>query len=446
MAEQRQKELLGQQLNLNNGWESCIYDLFNPKNHLLGKEFFESTILSLSKYLDADNVFVARKNEKTQTLNTVAFCNREKIRPATSFKYKNTPCDLVINDNIITYKESVTCEFPESKILKELKVEGYCGVPLYNSSRKPIGVLTALFGKKIEDPKKVEALMFMFSSRISSELEHMEKEQELKKRNMELMVFREELINKNRELDEINRVLQKATLKAEESNKLKSSFLANLSHEVRTPMNAIIGFTELLKSNNLNPEERAEYINIVHQNGNQLMRVMDALIDISKLQTQVYVEPKEKINVNNLIHDLYKNYSQEITAMKKPIKLNLILGNEGEKNVLTTHKEALYKIFDHLINNAIKFTQEGDIYIGYTVDKSAFEFFIKDSGIGIPKGQEECIFDLFRQADIQNSREFGGNGIGLSIVKKYVEIMGGNVWAETNQEKGSLLKFVIPTA
>ncbi|WP_075590297.1 sensor histidine kinase [Labilibacter marinus] len=444
MAIRRHKEVISREANLDEGWEACIYDLFNPKNHSLGEEFFESAILSLSRYLNADYVFVAQLQEEESVLETVARCNRETIVPNTTFCYKDTPCEKVLGEGIFTYNSNVREKFPLAISLKDMEIEAYCGVPIYNSSRKPIGVLTALFSDSIDDAKKIEALMFMFSSRIGSELEHLEKQRELKRRNLELLVFKEELIRKNKELDKINKELKEASKKVEESDMLKSSFLANLSHEVRTPMNAIIGFTELLKSNNLSSVEKAEYLNIIHQNGNQLMRVMDALIDISKLQTKVYVEPKEKVRINTLISQLSANYTEEIAVMQKPLEINLLFGNDDGKDVVDTHKEALYKIFDHLLSNAIKFTAQGEIYIGYTAEEDHYEFFVKDTGIGIPAGHERSIFDLFRQADLNNSREFGGNGIGLSIVKKYTQIMGGNVWAEPNQQDGALLKFTIP--
>ena len=444
MEIQKHKGLLGKQLCLDSDWESCIYELFNPKNHLTGEAFFQSTILSLSKYLNADYVFVAQLNKEKDQLEVVAQCDREKILPSVSFSFKDTPCQQVLSDNIVTYKEEVLRKFPEAGKQFNIDIEGYSGVPLYDSSRKPMGVLTALFCGKIEDAKKVEALMFMFSSRISSELEHLEKQRELKRRNLELLVFKEELIRKNKELDKVNQEFEQATLKAKESDKLKTSFLANLSHEVRTPMNAIIGFTELLKSNNLSHEEKAEYLNIIHQNGNQLMRVMDALIDISKLQTKVYVEPKVKVRVNALILEISKAYAEEILVMHKPVNINVLLGGNDGRDILKTHQDALCKIFDHLISNAIKFTHEGEIYLGYTIEEGYFEFFVKDTGVGIPQGHEETIFDLFRQADLNNSREFEGNGIGLAIVKRYVQIMGGKVWAEPNQETGALLKFRIP--
>ncbi|MGQ1785905.1 MULTISPECIES: sensor histidine kinase [unclassified Saccharicrinis] len=444
MAEHRHKEFISQQLRQDSDLESCIYTLFNPNNPMMGEGFFESAILSLSNYLKADYVFVARLNKKEGMLDTVTHCHNNKILPQQSFPYKDTPCDPVVADKAVTYQEKVRKEFPNSNMLAEYKVEAYSGIPLYGSSRKPIGVLVALFCDRIPDVEKVEALMFMYSSRIGSELEHVDRQQELTRRNMELLVFKEELIRKNMELDQMNNELKEATLKAEESNKLKSSFLANLSHEVRTPMNAIIGFTELLKSNHLSIEEKDEYLNIIHQNGNQMMRVMDALIDISKLQAKVYVEPKQKVRVNHIITELYQSYCQELEAMKKPIKLNILLGAENGADILIAHKEALYKIFDHMLDNAIKFTPQGNIYIGYTLGDDFFEFFVKDTGVGIEEGQEKSIFDLFRQGDLKKSREFGGNGIGLSIVKKYVEIMGGKVWAERDQKEGTLFKFTIP--
>ncbi|GAF01691.1 sensor histidine kinase [Saccharicrinis fermentans] len=444
MAKQSYQEFISQHLKLDHDLESCIYELFNPNNVMLGDDFFVASALSMCTYLNADYAFIARINPREETLEMLANCHKGEIVQGSVLQCDDEPCKQVIADNIVTYKESVRAAFPDSKLLKECEAEAFCGVPLYNASRKPIGVLLTLYSHKISDAKKIETLMFMYSSKVGSELEHRDRQLELRMHNMELLVFKEELISKNRELDQINNELKKVTLKAEEGNKLKSSFLANLSHEIRTPMNAIIGFTELLKSNNLSVEEKDEYLNIIYQNGNQLMRVMDALIDISKLQAKVYVEQKQRVRVNKMVSELHRNYSQEIKAMRKDIRILMLPGAADGMDILHTHKEALCKVFDHLIDNAIKFTHHGTVYIGYTVGDGCYEFFVKDTGVGIVKGQEENIFDLFRQGDVEKSREFGGNGIGLSIVKKYVEIMDGSVWAECNQKEGALIKFIIP--
>ncbi len=150
------------------------------------------------------------------------------------------------------------------------------------------------------------------------------------------------------------------------------------------------------------------------------MRVMDAIIDISKLQAKAYIEPKQVVAVNEIFKSVSNAFSKEIDACKKSITLKLFLDANNGSDKLYTHKDALTKVFEHLLDNAVKFTREGEIIIGYLIYDDYFEFFVKDTGIGIPRGDEEVIFDLFRQADLENTREFEGNGIGLSIVKKYV--------------------------
>ncbi len=423
---------------------SCIEDLFSPEKQSVGEEFFNSTILKLNKHLCADYVFIARVNEVENLLESVAFCDRNDILSPISFPMEGSLCQKVIEQKCSTFLQNIKSSDNLNKHFQGKDIKSYLAVPLYGSNMQSIGVLTALFVEPIINEKRQESLMYMFSSRIGSELEHMESERELKRRNLELLVFKEELIRKNKELDKMNNDLKDAKLKAEESNMLKSSFLANLSHEIRTPMNAIIGFTELLRSNNLSSEEKSEYLDIVHQNGNQLMRVMDAIIDISKLQAKAYVEPKQVVAINEVFNAVYDNFSTEISACKKPISLKLFLDANDGSDKLYTHKEALTKVFEHLLDNAIKFTREGEIVIGYLIYDDYYEFFIKDTGIGIPSGDEEVIFDLFRQADTNNTREFEGNGIGLSIVKKYVEIMKGKVWAEPNQTEGAMFKLQIP--
>ncbi len=444
MTQNRSNNISTHQLDFGNDWESCIYNLFNPENHAVGEEFFDTTILNLNKYISADYVLITRVNEVANSLESVSFCDKEKLLNPISFEIQGTICERVLKQNCPTFINNVQDQFNVSEYFKGKNIKTYIAVPLYGATREPIGILTALFRNKINNAKYIESLMFMFSSRIGSEIEHLEKERELKRRNLELLVFKEELIKKNKELDQINQELKETTLKAEESNMLKTSFLANLSHEIRTPMNAIIGFTELLKSNNLSAEEKKEYLDIVHQNGNQLLRVMDALIDISKLQAKAYTESKKKISINTLFSELYPAFAHEISVLQKPIGLKLYFDAEEGNDILCTYKDALKKILDHIVGNAIKFTHEGEIELGYQIFDNYFEFFVKDTGVGIPEGQEERIFDLFRQADINQTREFEGNGIGLSIVRKYTEVMGGSVWAESKCFNGSLFKFRIP--
>ncbi len=438
------KEFDADEMEYVSSLESCIYDLFNPDSQHVRDDFFEDAILKLNKYLEADYVFIANVNRENEGLNIDSICDQKNILSGVNLTRESFLFQDVIREGKILVKNDITGDQLKNSFFCEKKINSIISVPLKGASNSVIAVLSALFSLPVEHEKYVKTLLFMFSSRLSLELDHLISERELKRRNLELLVFKEELIQKNKELDKINKELRHANLKAEESDKLKSSFLANLSHEIRTPMNAIIGFTEILKSNHLTEEEQAEYLDIVHQNGNQLLRVMDALIDISKLQAKAYVDERETVSINEMMIDLRDYFQKIIEVNQKPIKLKMYIDAEDGSDKIFTQKEAIFKVFDHLLDNSVKFTHKGEILFGYQQDNDFYEFFVKDTGIGIPKGEETKIFDLFRQIDTENNRDFDGNGIGLSIVKRYIEVMKGSVWAEPDQTEGALFKFRVP--
>ncbi|SMO69302.1 Signal transduction histidine kinase [Saccharicrinis carchari] len=436
--------MLRNYLNTDNIWESCIYDILHPKHDKLEKDLLESALLSLNKHLRADYVYVERFSPNSKAMDIVCACNRSDILPPSFFNKTDSQRDEVLREHIITIKENMRAAYPDNPLLSKLKIEAYSRIVLLDSTGMPIGVLTALFCDKIKDVIKTEGLMFIISHTLSRNLECAGEQKLQERKSAELLLYKEELERTNKQLDKTKKQLEAAHIKAAEGQQLKASFLANLSHEIRTPMNAIMGFTELLKSNGLAEEERKEYIDIVLQNGSQLLHVMDNIMEISKLQTEQGFEKKERVMVNDIITDLYHNYTRKLQKVKKPIKLILLMGNQNGKDVLLANKNALHKILDHLINNAVKFSKKGCVFIGYTVENHTFEFFVKDSGIGIPAGEEKSIFDMFRQLNVGMSREFEGNGVGLSIAKKYVESMGGQIWTEPAQKTGALIKFTIP--
>ncbi len=428
----------------NDSWEDFICDLFNPSSKTETGNFIEQSIIKLNQFVDADYAFVGVLNEDGKQIDSIAVCNKTEILPSYSFNLEDTSCEEVVKNGHILFKKCVQLHLPQEDSTNNLGIKSYYGVPLYNSQKDIIGVLAIYYCTPKVSNKTTENILYMLSSRISSELEYIERENELKRKNLELLIFKEELIRKNQKLDHINQELKSVSAKAEESNKLKSSFLANLSHEIRTPMNAIIGFTELLRSNNITNIEKDDYLNIIYQNGNQLMRVMDGLLDISKFQAKSTIESKEYISLNTLFDQIKAQYTEEIKICHKPIDLIIYQGASSGSDKIFTYKEALLKVLDHLLENAIKFTPSGAISIGYDILDDYFEFFIEDTGIGVPKGEEQSIFDMFRQADLNKTREFGGTGIGLSIVAKYIEMMGGQIWAEPNRTQGALFKFQIP--
>jgi signal transduction histidine kinase len=249
-----------------------------------------------------------------------------------------------------------------------------------------------------------------------------------------------------RDISENKRVemeLIKAKEKAEESDHLKSAFLSNMSHEIRTPMNGILGFTELLKIPDLTGEQQQEYIRAIRKSGNRLLSIINDIIDISKIESEQIKITLSETNLNELIEYLCAFFKPE--AEQKG--LQIIIKNPLPENeaMITTDKIKLSAILTNLIKNAIKFTYDGYIEFGYENKDKYFEFYVKDTGTGISQEQKEYIFERFRQGSESFNRNYEGAGLGLSISKAYVEMLGGRIWIESNQGKGSVFCFTIPS-
>ena len=242
-------------------------------------------------------------------------------------------------------------------------------------------------------------------------------------------------------------VLQKDELrhskeKAEESDRLKTAFLANMSHEIRTPMNGILGFTELLKRPNLSGNEQQEYIRIIKLSGDRMLHIINDIICISRIEAGQMGVVISETNVNDQIEEIYAFFKPE--AEQKGVQIFFKNALSGTNAIIESDSEKIYAILTNLVKNAIKFTNAGSIEFGYEKKGKYLEFFIKDTGVGIPDEKKEIVFERFRQGSESDSRNYQGAGLGLSISKAYVEILGGKIWIESVNEKGSEFYFTIP--
>lgn len=237
-----------------------------------------------------------------------------------------------------------------------------------------------------------------------------------------------------RKRNELELILAKE--KAEESERLKSAFLANMSHEIRTPMNGILGFTELLKNIDLNGEQQQQYIGIIEKSGARLLNIINDIISISKIESKETRITVTETNVNELMAFIYHFFKPE--AAKKNLKFSFKNGLSTKDAFVNTDREKIYAILTNLVKNAIKFTQSGYIETGYNVKNGFIEFYVSDSGTGIPLEQREYIFERFRQGNETLTSNYEGAGLGLSISKAYVEMLGGKIWIKNRTAESSL--------
>jgi len=236
--------------------------------------------------------------------------------------------------------------------------------------------------------------------------------------------------------------LIKAKEKAEESDRLKTAFLANMNHEIRTPLNGILGFAEILKQPNLTKEELNESISVIEKGGKRMLNIINDLIDISKIEAGLIEVKLSKSNVNEQIEYIYNSFKSE--AEQKGIKIFLKNSLPTKDATIKEDSEKVYAILTNLVKNAIKFTNKGYIEIGYEKKGKYLEFYVKDTGTGIRPEQKEFIFERFRQGSESITRNYEGAGLGLSISKAYVEMLGGKIWVESEEGKGSVFYFTIP--
>ncbi len=236
--------------------------------------------------------------------------------------------------------------------------------------------------------------------------------------------------------------LLKAKERAEESDRLKSAFLTNMSHEIRTPMNGILGFASLLKNPKLTPSEVQEYFNIIEKSGLRMLNIINDLITISKLESGLMDLIFSSTNINAQMDFMLNLFKAE--AYQKGIRLTLNNSLPSEETVLTTDREKFNAILVNLIRNALKFTQKGTVQFGYQEKGDKLEFYVTDTGIGIAEEKQKAIFERFIQVDSSLSRGYEGAGLGLSISKAYIELLGGEMWLKSELGKGTTFYFTLP--
>ncbi len=370
----------------------------------------------LGTVINTSNFYIALYNEQTNHF-TFVFQEDENDR------FETLPADKTLTGYVFkTRKPLLATETVVEELEKAGEIElfgapskSWLGIPLL-MDKKAIGVFAV---QSYTDENTFKAsdieILEIISHQISISINRKQKEEELKR----------------------------ALERAQESDRLKSAFLANMSHEIRTPMNGILGFINLLNDPRLSASDRERYTAVVNKSGERLLNTINDLIDISKIEAgQVEVARKET-PVNPLLEELMAFFSLEAEA--KNITLHLEAPLSAQDAVIVTDEDKLHGIMTNLLKNAIKFTEKGSINFGYRTKGKFLEFFVKDTGIGIPESRQKAIFNRFEQADVNYStRPFEGSGLGLTIAKAYVEMLGGEIRVASQEGKGALFTFTIP--
>ncbi len=433
-----------------------------PPKVIIQRFIVDDSIYSLSK----KTVIEAGKQHFMFKYTAICFKNPKKVR----FKYKLDGFDKhwIETDNKIRSVNYTNLKYGNYKfMLKACNNDGvWIKNPVYFSFViKPYFYETKWF--KIGASFVFLALVYLiYRLRISKIKKNEEKLKKIvKERTAKISAQKREIETQNEEILQINNVLyeqknelekhknhleelvkertkelEKAKLKAEESDKLKTAFLNNMSHEIRTPLNGILGFTQILKLKDINEENKEKYFDIIIKSANQLLNIVDEIIYISKIQAGIEKPSITLVNINDLLNDIYKSFRLIAASKNLSFRLNI---QEGEL-ITNTDLSKLKQILSVLLNNAFKFTKKGFVELGYFKNVDYIEFFVKDSGIGIPDEMKDKIFAKFRQVSESITREHGGLGLGLSISKAYVELLGGKIWFESEVNKGTSFYFKLP--
>ncbi|MEI7499249.1 MAG: ATP-binding protein [Bacteroidota bacterium] len=233
---------------------------------------------------------------------------------------------------------------------------------------------------------------------------------------------------------------------AEQSDKLKAAFLANLSHEIRTPMNSIVGFSNLIRKESISKADIEEYAEIIGYSTSRLLRMIDDILEISKIETNQVKFNETSFSLHLLLEEMTDYCNEEkIRLEKSGLNIELSLPADGASPEIVADQSRVRQVLTNLLDNALKFTQTGTIRFGYSLGKDRFcEFFISDTGIGISIENQEDIFKNFYQVDYSDARKYGGTGLGLSIAKSLIERMGGSIWLKSSKGKGTIFYFTLP--
>ncbi|HAQ21435.1 MAG TPA: hypothetical protein DCR40_19725 [Prolixibacteraceae bacterium] len=396
--------------------QQVLYTISNAANSSTDlSELLEIISSQLGKLIDTTNFYIAFYDEKTDRFSII-FEKDEKD------EIVSWPAGKSITGYVIRHQKSLLAS--ETDVMKlceagEIEIIGtpskiWLGVPLMLDKSSIGAIVVQSYDNPDAYTEKDQLMLEFISDQISILIERKKAEQEIKA----------------------------ALTKAQESDRLKSAFLANMSHEIRTPLNAIIGFSELIRDPDFEPEQQDEFAQLINDSGNNLLSILSDIMDISKIEAGQVQVRKSKFSINPFMASVQKEFARK--AIKKGIELRLDPSNPKEDLGIESDETRIRQIIANFLGNAIKFTETGYIELGFKTTENFIQFHVKDTGIGIPQAYHDKIFERFRQVETSNTRKYGGNGLGLSISKSLVELLGGTIWMESEEGEGSTFYFMIP--
>lgn len=439
------------------GWlyviSTAILFFFFLKKHLMAQRETQISLINRNKELMESQQELNVSNQTLKAYSeTILNTNEELIGANVKAKENELKFQTIFEnskDGIVLLKkgEIIFSNLIFAKILGFKKGKDFLKKPFVNilNLQDKTSFTEILNNIKIGDKKTVDIeLKALKNDKQSIELDIQANEVSFNKVSHIVLIIRD-ITEHKRVAQEIKKKtddLEKAKEKAEESNQLKKEFLQNMSHEVRTPMNGILGFSNFLSQENLCETKKNIYINVIQNSSHQLMKIMDDILEISVLDAKQVDVKESRISLNALLFELYSIF--EINAKEKKIEFTISEGLKDRESFILSDKVKLKKVLSNLLENALKFTEVGSVELGYALEGESLNIFVKDTGVGIQKNKFDQIFKKFSQEEKDLSRKYGGLGLGLSIAKENADLLHGEVIVESQKGIGSNFYLKIP--
>ena len=389
----------------------------------VGRSFFPVLVEQITAALCVDYAYIALLSaQKPGVMETLVVCHQGKLVDNFEYELSRAPCFDVLKAGEFCYHgRNVQQLYPEEPSIQALGIEGYAAVPIMDVSGQPLGVLATMNTQVMSNPEGIKALLTIFSVRISAELER--QKDEVSQREL---LIREKIAREQAEL----------------ANRMKDDFLAVVSHELRSPLNPIIGWSKLLRRGTLSPKKVDAALETIERNALLQVRLVDDLLDVSRILRGKLSLNKVPINIGSVVAASIKTIRLE--ANHKDIDIQQIDLTEAPAELCVLGDEVrLQQIFGNLLSNAVKFTPNGGrITVRLSVQEGSASVQIQDTGKGISADFLPNVFDRFRQEDYSTTRQFGGLGIGLAIVRQLVAMHSGSVSASSPGE-GQGATFIV---
>lgn len=417
-------------------WEFVLRSIVEGLAGKTGRLYIDSLVLQVARLLEIDYVGLSTLvPEIPGRARTLAFCELGEIQPHFEYTVVGTPSEGVYAGEACAYVRGVQGVFPLDTSLVEMGIEGYVGAPLFDADRRVLGVLFVMHRKPIERVHFVQDILGIFASRAGAELYRMAVEQKIKALNRDL----------EQRVSARTSELSAATAELSRAARLKDEFLATMSHELRTPLNAILGMSEALLDDLYGSLDKRQIkpVRSIFESGRHLLSLINDILDISKMEAGsigLEIAPTAVAPACDASVRLVREQAQ-----KKGIKINTEI--DGGVSIVWADARRLKQILVNLLSNAVKFTPEGGT-IGLSVSldaaRDAICFSVWDTGIGIEASELNRIFEPFVQIDSRLAREYGGTGLGLSLVRRLADAHGGSVSAESARGQGSRFWVRLP--